>query len=175
MKPFVPEVDLILPIVEPAIEATGLISGKMRVVNTTARQATQILGAKGLGYLVPTAKQRKNLVMAFVERDMIVYGRAFDMAKLSESVNLDDRAEIQSKLDSIQLCEIKSTNKVNIGPDFRGYFFGLTAAEVLVAQSLKHRFKFVLVNTLTKHHLELGLSEMFGRAKGIYPTWSILL
>lgn len=175
MKRVIPPVDFASAIVEPAIEAATMISGKKRVVNTTARQGTQILSDKNLGYLVPTQKQRKNLVMAFVEQDMIVYGRAFDMAKLFEPVNLDDPADIKAKLDSIQLCEIKSTNKVNIGPDFRGYFFGLTAAEVLVAQSLKQQFKFVLVNTLTKHHLELGLSEMFGRAKGIYPTWSILL
>ncbi len=66
-------------------------------------------------------------------------------------------------------------NKEKMGLNFRGYFFSLTAAEVLVAQSLKLQFKFALVNTLTKHYVELSLNELFGRAKGIYPTWSILL
>lgn len=141
----------------------------------TARKAAQILANQETGFLLPTARQKKNLVVAFVKRDMIVYGRAFDIVKVTSPVDLDDLAEVESKLAQIQLFEIKSTNKRNIGVDFQGYFFSLTAAEVLVAQSLKHQFKFALVNTLTKHHVELSLNELFGRARGIYPSWSILL
>ena len=106
---------------------------------------------------------------------MIVYGKAFAIVRLSSPVNLDDLSEVESKLDQIQLIEIESTNKEGIGPNFKKYFFGLTGAEGLVAQSLKKQFKFALVNTLTNAHIELDLAEMFGRAKGIYPTWSILL
>jgi len=148
---------------------------KKRVGNATARRAAQILVGKKLGFTLPTPKQKKNIVVAFVKRDMIVYGRAFDIIKLLEPVELDDLSEVEAKINKIQLIEIKSTNKDKISDTFRGYFFGLTAAEVLVAQSLKQQFKFALVNTLTKHHVELSLSELFGRAKGIYPTWSILL
>jgi hypothetical protein len=150
-------------------------TGKKRVGNQTARKAAQILVEKNAGFFIPTAKQKKNLVIAFVKQDMIVYGKAFDIVRLSSPVNLDDLSEVESKLDKIQLIEIKSTNKLGIGLDFKKYFFGLTGAEVLVAQSLKKQFKFVLVNTLTNAHIELDLAEMFGRAKGIYPTWSILL
>jgi hypothetical protein len=53
------------------------------------------------------------------------------------------------------------------------YFFALTAAEVLVAQSLKSQFRFIFVNTVTGAHIELMLSEVFARDRGIYPTWSI--
>lgn len=67
---------------------------------------------------------------------------------------------------------IKSTKK-HRGEDFRGYFFGLTAAEVLVAQSLKDQFRFIFVNTVTGSFLELKLNEVFSKARGIYPTWSI--
>jgi hypothetical protein len=143
--------------------------------NATARRAAQILVEKNAGFFIPTATQKKNLVVAFVKRNMIVYGKAFDIVRLASAVNLDDLSEVESKLDQIQLIEIKSTNKKGIGPDFKKYFFGLTGAEVLVAQSLKKQFKFALVNTLTNAHIELELAEMFGRAKGIYPTWSILL
>lgn len=31
-----------------------------------------LLAARGIGSLVPTAKQKKNLVVAFAKRDMIV-------------------------------------------------------------------------------------------------------
>jgi hypothetical protein len=38
---------------------------------------------------------------------------------------------------------------------------------------LKGQFKFVFVNTVTGEHMEMTLAEIFSRAKGIYPTWSI--
>jgi hypothetical protein len=75
-------------------------------------------------------------------------------------------------LAKITVFEIKSTRK-KLRPDFSGYLFGLTAVEVLVAQSLKKQFGFVLVNYGTREHVEMSLSEIFARAKGIYPTWSI--
>jgi hypothetical protein len=140
--------------------------------NTTARRAAEILVGKGLGFAVPTAKQKKNLVVAFAKRDMIVYGKAFDVVRLSGQVDLNDLGEVERRLKQLTLYEIKSTVK-KYGDDFRGHFFSLTAAEILVSQSLREQFKFVFVNVHTGSHLELTLSEMFARAKGIYPGWSI--
>jgi len=140
--------------------------------SATAGKAALLLASKGLGYLVPTAKQKKNLVVAFAKRDMIVYGKAFDVVHLSEPVDLDSLGEIEANLRKVVVCEIKSTKK-DVTADFRGYFFGLTAAEVLVAQSLKSQFRFIFVNTVSGAHLELQLNEVFARARGIYPTWSI--
>lgn len=150
------------------------MTAKKREGNATARRGAQILVEKNQGFVIPSPKQKKNLVVAFVKRDMIVYGRAFDIVKLLGPVNLDDLSDVEDKLERIQLFEIKSTNKKDIGPDFKKYFFGLTAAEVLVAQSLKKQFKFAFVNTITSNYIEVDLAGMFGRAKGIYPTWSIL-
>ncbi len=141
--------------------------------NTTARRAAEILIAKDLGYAIPTPKQKRNLVVAFAKRGMILYGKAFDIVRLSAQVDLNDLEVVERDLERVTLYEIKSTAK-EVGNDFKGYFFAVTAAELLVSQSLKKRFKFVLVNTKTKTHLELSLSQMFARAKGIYPTWSIL-
>jgi hypothetical protein len=72
----------------------------------------------------------------------------------------------------VTVFEIKSTKK-NLKSDFSSFFFALTGAEVLVAQSLKRQFKFALVNTSNAEHIEMDLIEIFARAKGIYPTWSI--
>ncbi len=141
--------------------------------NTTARRAAQILIEKELGFAIPTAKQKKNLVVAFAKRDMIVYGKAFDIVRLSGEVDLNRLEDVEDQMDRITLYEIKSTAK-RCGREFRGYFFAITAAELLVSQSLKSRFKFVFVDIHTKEHLELSLSQMFARAKGIYPTWSVL-
>jgi hypothetical protein len=140
--------------------------------SATAKKAAQILVAKNVGYIIPTARQKKNLVVAFAKRDMIVYGKAFDVLHLRAPVNLDLLEEVESRLDDIMLCEIKSTNQ-EFGSDFRGYFFALTAAEVLVSQSLKEQFLFIFVNTITGAHLELPLNKVFAKARGIYPTWSI--
>jgi hypothetical protein len=138
----------------------------------TAKAAAAILVAKTAGFIIPTGKQRQNLLVAFAKRGKVVYGRAFDVVKLSGPVDLDALAEVEKHLEQIRIFEVKSTRK-KLRPDFSGYFFALTAAEVLVAQSLKKQFGFVLVNTGTGEHLEMSLSEIFARAKGIYPTWSI--
>lgn len=140
--------------------------------SATAGKAAMQLATAGLGYIIPTAKQKKNLVVAFAKRDMIVYGKAFDVVRLSEPVNLDSSDEVEANLGKVLVCEIKSTKK-NVPADFRGYFFALTAAEVLVAQSLKTQFRFIFVNTISGAHLELQLNEVFAKARGIYPTWSI--
>lgn len=140
--------------------------------SATAGKAALLLASKGLGYLVPTVRQKKNIVVAFAKRDMIVYGKAFDVIRLTEPVNLDSVNEVETHLSKLLLCEIKSTKK-DMAADFRGYFFGLTAAEVLVAQNLKAQFRFIFVNTVSGAHLELQLNEIFAKARGIYPTWSI--
>jgi hypothetical protein len=140
--------------------------------SATAKKAALILAEKNLGYVVPTARQKRNLVVACAKRDLIVYGKAFDVLRLTGEVNLDSLEEVEAKFAQIVICEIKSTKK-NFAADFRGYFFGLTAAEVLVAQSLKDQFRFIFVNNVTGNYLELKLNEVFAKARGIYPTWSI--
>lgn len=140
--------------------------------SATAGKAAQLLVSKNLGYLVPTAKQKKNLVVAFAKRGMIVYGKAFDVLRISHPIDLNSLVEVEANLGKILVCEIKSTKK-DVSADFRGHFFGLTAAEVLVAQSLKAQFRFIFVNTVSGAFMELQLSEVFAKARGIYPTWSI--
>lgn len=155
------------------VRATAVVAGANATRNSTARRAADVLVGKDLGFVIPTAKQKKNLVVAFAKRDMIVYGKAFDVVRLSGQVDLNHLEDVERHLDHVTLYEIKSTAK-EVGNDLKGYFFAVTAAELLVSQSLKSRFKFVFVNVNTATHLELSLSEMFARAKGIYPTWSIL-
>ena len=136
----------------------------------TAKKAAAILAKKG--YVIPTALQRQNLLVAFAKKRKVVYGKAFDVVKLAGPVDLDDLADLEANLRLVTIFEVKSTKK-RLSPDFAGFFFAITAGEVLVAQSLKAQFKFVLVNTATTQHLEMDLAQIFARARGIYPTWSI--
>jgi hypothetical protein len=141
--------------------------------NATAKKAAAILVAKRIGFILPTAKQRQNLLIAFVKKNMVVYGRAFDIVKLLGDVDLDNLASVEKNLDKIRIFEIKSTSK-KIPSDFSKYFFSISAAEILVAQSLKGYFKFIFVNIHTEDFIELDLIGIFARARGIYPSWSIM-
>lgn len=139
----------------------------------TAKKAEKILIDMGKGFIVPSALARKNLAMCFAAKDKVIYGKAFDIVKRPENLNLENFDAVESRLDEIILYEIKSTNRENVQEDFSGYFFSLSTAELLVAQSLQNQFKFALVNTLSGRHKEMVLQELFAKAKGIYPTWSI--
>ncbi len=140
----------------------------------TAKRAVMILSKSGSGFIVPTSKQRLNVLIAFAKNNKVVYGKAFDILKIEgANYNLDDLEWIENNLKKITVCEVKSTNKLTVKAGFEKYFFGLTTAELLVAQSLKEYFKFVFVNTNSGEILELSLDGIYKKAKGIYPTWSI--
>ncbi|MCB1734677.1 MAG: hypothetical protein H6981_05195 [Gammaproteobacteria bacterium] len=139
----------------------------------TAKIAEQILIDLNQGFVIPTAKARKNLAMCFAATDKVIYGKAFDVVKRPEDLNLDDFSAVEKRLKEITLFEVKSTNRPSVPDDFSGYFFSLSTAELLVAQSLRDQYKFALVNTLTRKHVEMRLQELFAKAKRIYPTWSI--
>lgn len=161
-----PDAGDIEAVVEKVVETS--VTGQQ-----TARRAVELLVKSGEGFILPTAEQRKALLFAFVQEDYIIYGKAFDIVKLKSPVDLNDSEDIRRHLDDIVIYEIKSTSKPTVKPDFRGYFFSLSTAELLVAQNLGPRFRFAFVNTLTRTHIELSLPEIFARARGIYPTWSI--
>lgn len=141
----------------------------------TAMKAVKILVDLNQGYIKPNNKVRLNILIAFAKKNKVVYGKAFDIIRLngSSEINLEDQQEVEKHLDNIIVYEVKSTNKKEVKLDFDRYFFGLSTAELLVAQSLRSQFKFVFVNTNTNEILELTLKQVFEKAKGIYPVWSI--
>ena len=119
------------------------------------------------GYEVPTALGRRNLAMAFAAKGCVVYGKAFDCFLVSgDPLDLSNLAEVQERIDVVTLCEIKSTRK-ELGEQFGGYFFSISTAEVLVAQSLGSQFRFLFVNTTTGSLLDLRLQDVYTRAKAI--------
>jgi|GEM_PF-503587 len=168
-----PKIDAAAHVIEGLAEAT---SDPLRAGESgqfTAKRASAILVAKKVGFVVPTGTQRQNLLVAFAKRGRVVYGRAFDILKLSRAVDLNSIEAVEANLDAITVYEIKSTKK-SLPKNFSGFFFAISAAEALVAQSLKQQFKFAFVNTVTGDYLELSLKEIFARSRGIYPTWSIM-
>lgn len=137
----------------------------------TAIQAAEIL--RSHGYVVPSAAQRTNLCVCFAEAGCVLYGRAFDVVECPAGCDLNDRASIATHLAKIRCAEIKSTNRGALGSEFDGYFFDLTNAELLVAQSLGERFCFVFVNVVTGAVKEMTLQQVFAKARKTYPKMAV--
>lgn len=155
-------------LIEPVI---ALADDSAQTGQRTARIACEILRERG--FIIPTAAQREALLVAFVRAGYVIYGKAFDVVKCAAPVDLASSDDVLNNLEEVTLFEIKSTNKATVKPDFKGYFFSLSTAELLVAQNLGKHYRFAFVNTRTRKHEELALLDVFQRARGIYPTWSI--
>lgn len=93
------------------------------------------------------------------------------------TINFSELSSVEENLAHIVLYEVKSTNQAKYGADFAGYFFSLSTAELLVAQSLGNQFRFVFVNTVNPDvpPRERTLQEVFAHTRSIYPEWSIRL
>lgn len=143
------------------------------VGNGTARRAIDILLAQDSRYHCPSRAERKALLVGYAMRDKVLYGAAFDVIRLNQPVDLRDPQAIAAATDTITICEIKSTNRSTLRADLKGYFFNITAAELLTAQSVGEKYRFLFVNTVTGEHEEMALNEVFGRARGMYPAWHI--
>jgi hypothetical protein len=61
--------------------------------------------------------------------------------------------------------EIKTANQPRVKPEFAGFLFALTEAEILAAEKLGGRHKVVLYNNLTGELLLTIVSEILGRSR----------
>jgi hypothetical protein len=138
----------------------------------TAELAGRILEKKGCGFVVPSPELRQALLMECARRGYAIYAKAFDVIKITDSNIVVSELDPAKHFDSLLICEVKSTNRP-LSPSWSGYFFSLSTAELLIAQSLQEKFRFVFVNTTTEAYLEMGLIDIFKRARAIYPSWSI--
>lgn len=139
----------------------------------TARAAIAVMKAKHPEFHEPTRKERDALLVGFAMHRRVLYGAAFDVIKLLAPVDLTDPQAIADNIEQIRIYEIKSTNRRNMGADLKGYFFNITAAELLVAQNLGAQYRFAFVNTLTGDVVEMGLNDVFARSRAVYPAWHI--
>jgi hypothetical protein len=146
--------------------------GEKATNKVTAAAARLMLCQKDPRFRILTAQQKFKLVVAFARRGVVVYGQAFDLVHCDTAANLDDDAEIDRVILTLKLYEVKSSNRT-LKPGFAGYFFSFSTAELLVAQSLGDNFRFVFLNINSGEVLDLSLREVFARARGIYPSWSI--
>ncbi|WP_395612224.1 hypothetical protein [Allosphingosinicella sp.] len=162
-----------LDLTEDALVPSAAKQSSRGLGHDTARQAVAILQGKDAAYRAPTKAERNALLVGFAMRQKVLYGAAYDMVRLDRELDLTSPEAIASAIEAITLLEIKSTNRAAMKADLKGYFFNITAAELLTAQSLGDQYRFLFVNTLTGEHSEMGLNEVFGRARAMYPAWHI--
>jgi len=139
----------------------------------TERSAKAILCDGDCRYRVPTAAEKKALLVGFALCGKALAGAAFDAVRVEVEVDLNDYHDIAAKIDQIILIELKSTGQKKIASDLSGYFFNITSAELLIAQTLKDQYRFAFLNTVRGDWQELSLSEVMSRAKAIYPAFHI--
>ena len=154
-------------------DAAPFQSNARAVGSSTARRAIDILLAHDPSYHCPTPAERKALLVGYAMCGKVLYGAAFDVIRLAHLIDLSSPEAIAAGIAGITICEIKSTNRPALKQDLKGYFFNITAAELLTAQSVGERYRFVFVNTLNGEHQEMGLNEVFGRSRAMYPAWHI--
>lgn len=162
-----------VPSIPNAIDLLALPARPATGTKQTARIAAQILVQDGIGFREPSGTERRALAVGFAMAGKILYGAAFDLVRTDVEVDLSDPASIFAAISSITVFEVKSTNKPSVREDFGGYFFDLTTAELLVAQSLGTQYRFAFVNTITRKHVELSLTQLFAKARKIYPKWAV--
>ena len=107
-------------------------------------------------------------------RGFALPGAAYDVIRLAQVIALD-RESISQNLDAITLVEVKSTNRAMLKDDLKGYFFNVTAAELLTAQVLGDRYRFAFVNVVSKKVQLKSLSEVLACARSIYPAFHLRL
>jgi hypothetical protein len=139
----------------------------------TANLAIQILTEIDPRFREPTRAEKSNLLVAFAKKNKVLYGNAFDLVRCPTKLKLTDTSDVERHLDDIKIYAVKSTRLDTIGPQFRNYFFSLSTAELLTAQSLKRQYRFAFVNTVTRNHIELSLHQVFSKARIVYPEWAI--
>src|SRR5260370_33407954 len=139
----------------------------------TSKLAVQILLGLNAGFHHPTREERDALLVGFAMRQKVLYRAAFDLIRLKGTIDLTQPSVIASSLELITAYEIKSTNKAATKSGFGGYFFDLTTAELLVAQSLGDIYRFAFVNTISHEWIDLALSDVIIKTKKIYPKWAI--
>ena len=138
----------------------------------TAKIAVRVLLECDTGFHEPSRMERDALLVGFAMRRRVLYGAAFNMSTpFSRPVDLADAEAIAANIDNSY--EIKSTNRRAMKPNLEGYFFNITAAELLVAQSIGQQFRFAFVNTLSGEYEEMSLNDVFARSRAMYPAWHI--
>jgi hypothetical protein len=156
-----------------AFTAPKVSAGASPKPKATSRLAVeQLLNMTG-GYIEPSPAQRTNLMVAFAMGGIPLFGAAYDLVRCASDIDLNDRDKVIARRAEITLIEVKSTNQAKVKEDLKGYFFNVTGAEFLVAQSLGDQYRFAFVNIVNGFVVERSLRQVFASAKAMYTAYHL--
>jgi hypothetical protein len=115
----------------------------------------------------------KVLLQALKDTGVLIKGSSFDAVSVPASSALDfsDPVEVRATLDQMVFIEIKTANQARVGPDFAGFFFALTEAEIAAAEVLGDRHRVALYNNQTGMLLLTSVPEILARARS--TNWQV--
>lgn len=129
----------------------------------------------------PSSKERRNIKEACAIAGIKIRGRAYDVIRLRNGLTKDAFVKsglLKDKLQDFVFVELKGTKGMSrIGDNFENFFFGITASEQALAETLgPDRYEFILVNIFKERHLKVTLTDLLVRSEGRqYPTLNIQL
>ena len=112
---------------------TDLLSKSSR--QQTAKNAAKILVDKGIGFVIPTPKQKRILLIEFARRNLVVYGKAFDILKATEPINLDDQTTSAKHLDAVVLTRSNQQTSKKLALISKSTFLLLRQQKLCAEQS----------------------------------------
>jgi hypothetical protein len=155
-----------------------LIEAKKKHINRLAnRQGAageiKIVSDKENWIARPKGMELKILLDSLRKTGIDIKGSSFDAISLpyDHNVNFKNTESVEIALQEMTFIEIKTSNQKRAMPNFVGFFFALTEAEIDAADKLGDRHKVALYNNLTKELLITNVSEIVNRAKS--QTWQL--
>ncbi|MBX3378239.1 MAG: hypothetical protein KF678_14690 [Phycisphaeraceae bacterium] len=132
-----------------------------------------------IGYIRPTAAQRKVIAETFASQGIKIHTQEFDVVEARHADKLKSVAALSTVLHELSLFEVKSCGagrKATVSAGFKSFGFTLTSKEKYNADTLGDRYRFIFFNLRTSTHRVCRLQDFFcDNMARIYQTWSVFI
>jgi hypothetical protein len=121
----------------------------------------------------PKGKELQVLLQELERAGTPIKRSSFDAIYLPDTVSVDFFSDqwVRKVLPDMVFVEIKTTKKVNVKPNFVGFFFAITANEIEAAEILGARHRVILYNHITGEKKLTSIPEIVTNAKS--KTWQV--
>jgi len=125
----------------------------------------------------PSGTELKNIITALNRERIHIKKSCFDAIEILNcaTINFLDVDDICNNILNMVFIEIKTSNQKRVKPDFSGFFFALTEAEIVAAELLGDRFRVALFNNITKVILLTTVTNIIKRSKSMNWQLSVQL
>ncbi len=139
--------------------ANGAAGERRSITNSS----NWIARPRGLGLRILLAELR--------EAGAVIKASAFDAVASPAPIDFLDANAVRRQLADFTFIEITTATQRRVRPDFGGFFFAITEAEIAASDVLGHRHRIALFNSLTSALLLTSVPEVLKRARS--TTWQL--